>query len=60
MTAEVLGGAVEHQVRPEGERALVYGRREGSVHDDDRVGLMPDLGKAFYVDQLERRVRWRL
>src|SRR5215203_1271058 len=58
--AEVLGSAVEHEVRPEGERALVYGCGEGAVDHDDRAGLMPGLRKAPYVAQLERRVRRRL
>src|SRR5215210_1112861 len=60
MPAEVLRGTVQHEVRPEGEWALVYGRREGAIHHDDRPSLPPGLRKAFYVDQLERRVRWRL
>ena len=43
---------MEHDVRPQGERALVYRRREGAVDHDDRPGLMAGLRKAFYVDQV--------
>src|SRR5215203_2474105 len=57
---EVLGGAVEHEVSPEGERALVNGRGEGAVDHHDRAGRMPGLREAGYVDQLERGVRRRL
>src|SRR5215218_2716836 len=60
VTAEVLGGAVEHEVRPQGERALVYRGSEGAVHHDDRPGLTPGFGEATNVDELERRVRRRL
>src|SRR5215210_852333 len=51
MTPEVLGGAVEHKIRPEGERALVYRCCEGAIHHDDRPGLMPGPGEPYYVDQ---------
>src|SRR5829696_10299415 len=57
---EVLCGAVEHEVRPQCERALVYRGSEGAVHHDDRPGLTPGFGEATNVDELERRVRRRL
>src|SRR5215211_8317280 len=51
---------MEHEARPQGERALVYWGSEGAVHHDDCPGLTPSFREAAYVDELERRVRWRL
>ena len=60
VAAEELRGAVEDEIGPEGERALVDGRGKGVVDDDDGPGGMARGGQPLDVQHLERGVGGRL
>jgi hypothetical protein len=60
MAAQELRRTVDDEVGPECERALVDGRSEGVVDDDDGAGRMPGGSEPLDVEHLEGGVRWRL
>ena len=57
--AQVLGGAVNHDVRPVFERPLEVAAGEGVVHHQDRPVLVAQLGQGGDVQDLQQRVRRR-
>ena len=60
MAVEVLGGAVDHQIVAEFERALVIGRGEGVVGDRQRAARVGDFRRGAQVGQVHRRIGRRL
>src|ERR1700735_4336169 len=51
--AQVLGGAVPHQVGSEGDRELVDGRRDSVVDDDEGAAGVRELAAASKVRNSE-------
>ncbi len=58
--AEVLGGGVHDDVRPQREGVLQVRRGERVVHDDESAGLMADVGERRDVRNRHERVARRL
>ena len=57
VTAEVLGGAVHHDVDAEVEWPLAHRRRKGVVADDERPGVVAEGRELLQVRDVEERVR---
>ena len=60
VAAQVLGGAVDHQVDAPVDRLLAVGRGEGVVDDGQRACRAADVGERAQVHDVEQRVGRRL
>jgi hypothetical protein len=56
VAAEVLRGAVPHQIGPEGQRPAVHRCGEGVVGDGQRAGLVGQCGNGAQVGDVEQGV----
>ena len=52
VTAAVFRRGVQHDVSPKPEWPLKNGRGEGVVHQDERAGVMSDLGDGCDVGDI--------
>ncbi len=56
MSGEVLGRAVDDDIRPKPQRALQAGRAEGGVHNQGRAGGVRDLRYARHIGHTQKWV----
>src|SRR5690606_3239456 len=59
MAVQVLGGGVDHDVRPEGYRLLKERGEEGVVDHQRQVVLAGELPHVAQIDDAEQGIRWR-
>ena len=60
MAAQVLGGAVHHDVGAEGERIAQIGAGHGVVDDEGQAVLVRDAGDGLDVQHVDQRIAQRL